>query len=74
MCCRGSVGEGENRLEGTRRPILLITALIWWETLTALDGNNTQELPPLHFCLPPRMGGDKNRKYHVCSSITATKK
>ena len=59
MCCKGGVkGEGENRLEGTRRPILLITALIWWETLTDLDGNNTQELPPLHFCLPPRMGGD----------------
>lgn len=59
MCCKGSVkGEGENRLEGTRRPILLITGLIWWETLTALDGNNTQELPPLHFCLPPRMAGD----------------
>lgn len=58
MCCKGSVkGKGENRLEGTRRPILLITALIWWETLTALDGNNTQELP-LYFCLPPRMGGD----------------
>lgn len=55
MCCKGSVkGEGENRLEGSRRPILLITALIWWETLTDLDGNNTLELPPLHFCLPPR--------------------
>lgn len=62
MCCKGSVkGEGENRLEGTRRPILLITALIWWETLTALDGNNTQELPRLHSCLPPRMGGGKNK-------------
>lgn len=43
MCCKGSVkGEGENRLEGTKSPILLITALIWWETLTGLDRNNTQ--------------------------------
>lgn len=63
MCCRDSVkGEGENRLEGTRRPILLITALIWWETLTDLDENNTQELPPLHFCLPQRMGGDRGMR------------
>ena len=53
MCYKGTVkGEGENRLQGNRRPILLITALIWWETLTALDGNKTRELPPLHFFLP----------------------
>lgn len=49
-------GEGENKLEGNWRPILLITALIWWETLTALDGNNTQELQLVHFPLPPRLG------------------
>lgn len=47
MCCKGSVkGEGENRLEGTRRPILLITALIWWVTLTDLDGNTTSAFLP----------------------------
>lgn len=49
-------GEGENKLEGNWRPILLITALIWWETLTALDGNNTQELQLVHSPLPPRLG------------------
>lgn len=49
-------GEGENKLEGNWRPILLITALIWWETLTALDGNNTQELQLVRFPLPPILG------------------
>lgn len=59
MCCEGSAEEGgEKRLQGTRGPILLITALIWWETLTAMDGNNTQELPRLHFCQPLRTRGD----------------
>ena len=63
--CKGSVkGEGENRLEGSRRPILLITALIWWETLTDLDGNNTLELPSLQLRRPPRKkGGDRGKTF-----------
>lgn len=59
-------GEGENKLEGNWRPVLLITALIWWETLTALDGNNTQELQLVHFPLPLRLGGAKAKHNVVC--------
>lgn len=56
MCCKDSVaGEGENRLEGTRRPILLITPWSGWKRWQ-LWMEIILKLPPLHFYLPWRMG------------------
>lgn len=65
---RQSEQEGGERMpQGTGKTILLITALIWWETMAAPEGNNTQLLPSLHSLL-----ATKKRRRH--SQILVTKK